>query len=76
MAIVSVKRSIAIYSYIFYGLTRMLMSKNVNNDVTMNPSILSESSLGKQPTFRDTTIGFHAKWRQMNERWYSIEGPR
>ena len=54
----------------------MLMSKNVNNDVTMNPSILSESSLGKQPTFRDTTIGFHAKWRQMNERWYSIEGPR
>ena len=24
------------YGYIFYGLTRMLMSKNVNNDVTMN----------------------------------------
>ena len=25
--------------YIFYGLTRMLMSKNVNNDVRMNPPI-------------------------------------
>ena len=23
--------------YIFYGLTRMLMSKSINNDVTMNP---------------------------------------
>ena len=28
---------IGIYGYIFYGLTCMIMSKNVNNDVTMNP---------------------------------------
>ena len=30
---------IGIYGYIFYGLSRILMSKNVNNDVTMNPPI-------------------------------------
>ena len=28
-----------IYGYIFYGLTHMQMSKNVNNNVTMNPPI-------------------------------------
>ena len=26
-----------VYCYVFYGLTPMLMSKNVNNDVTTNP---------------------------------------
>ena len=26
--------------YIFYGLTFMLMSKNINNDVTINPPIV------------------------------------
>ena len=30
---------IAVYGYIFYGLTHMQMSKNVNNNVTMNPPI-------------------------------------
>ena len=30
---------IGIYGYIFCGLTRMLMSKNVNKDVTMNPPV-------------------------------------
>ena len=30
---------IGMQGYIFYGLTLMLMSKNVNNDVMMNPSI-------------------------------------
>ena len=30
---------IAVYGCIFYGLTRMLMSKKVNNDVAMNPRI-------------------------------------
>ena len=29
-----------INGYIFYGLTGMLMIRNVNNDVTMNPPIL------------------------------------
>ena len=26
-----------VYGFIFHGLTSMLMSKNENNDVTMNP---------------------------------------
>ena len=30
---------ICIYSYIFYGLTCMLIDKYVNNDLTMNPII-------------------------------------
>ena len=30
---------IGVYGYVLYGLTCMLMSKNVNNDVTMNPTI-------------------------------------
>ena len=30
---------ICVYGYVFYGLTCMLMSKNVNNDVAMNPII-------------------------------------
>ena len=30
---------IGINGYIFCGLTRMLMSENLNNDVTMNPPI-------------------------------------
>ena len=29
-------------------------------------------SLRKQPTFGDTTTGFHAKWHLRNERWNSI----
>ena len=32
---------IGICGYIFYGLTSMLMSKNGNNNVTMNPPISS-----------------------------------
>ena len=30
---------ICVYGYVFYGLTCMQMSKNVDNDVTMNPTI-------------------------------------
>ena len=37
---------IAVYGYI-YGLARMLMSKNVNNDVTMNPPIECFHSRGQ-----------------------------
>ena len=38
---------ICIYCHVFYGLTRMLMSKNVNNDVTINPPIQSLHFLGE-----------------------------
>ena len=30
---------ICLYGYVFYGLTCMQMSKNVDNDLTMNPTI-------------------------------------
>ena len=30
---------ICVYGYVFYGLTCMQMSKNVDNDLTMNPTI-------------------------------------
>ena len=38
---------ICIYGHIFYGLTRTIMSKNVNNDVTMNPPIKALHFLGE-----------------------------
>ena len=38
---------LAICGYIVYGLTRMLMSKNVNNDITMNPPIECFHSRGQ-----------------------------
>ena len=34
---------IGIYGYIVNGLTFMLISKNVNSDVTMNPPIAARS---------------------------------
>ena len=39
---VSVKResTLYVYGYVFYGLTPMLMSKNVDNDFTTNPYTL------------------------------------
>ena len=38
---------ICIYCHVFHGLTRMLMSKNVNNDVTMNLPMQSLHFLGE-----------------------------
>ena len=39
---------ICINGHIFYGLTRTIMSKNINNDVTMNPPIKALHFLGEE----------------------------
>ena len=41
-----------VYVYILYELNRMLISKNVNNDVTMNPPI-SEPVTSAEPRFNE-----------------------
>ena len=46
---------IAVYGHI-YGLTRMLMSKNVNNDATMNPPIEPGKKLTRQKATYEKSV--------------------
>ena len=64
----SVKRESAVYvnGYVFYGLTPMLMSKNVKNDVTKNPythGMSLNSVAGRLDTLvNDFEDKFFLKW--------------
>ena len=56
---------IGVYGYIFYELNRVLMRKNVNNEVTMNPlqlllmiGFFSFSTLGTRDFFSRVTRSF------------------
>ena len=55
-----------VYGYVFYGLTPMLMSKNVNSDVTTNPYILGmslNSVMGRPNTLlKDYEDKFFLNW--------------
>ena len=64
----SVKResTVYVYGYVFYGLTPVLISKNVNNDVTKNPYTL-DMSLNSVAGRLDTLVNdyedkFFLKW--------------
>ena len=56
----------------YVKLWRALISQRKINVNTMHFSNLSNSSVRKQPTLEDATIGFPAKWRLRNELRNSI----